>query len=210
MDNLDTLAPLNLLKAIRNKFFIFVSHLRLSKYPPFVYYKPRGYKVTGADSRKISQELREGDIILRGYTDYVDGLFIRLLSGKPWTHIGYVTSKDRVIHAVAKGVSFEDIYQFCRTDKILVLRPEGLSPQEIEEISARAESMIGTPYDMDFDFDDTTAVVCSEFIFVINGPEVNRKLGVVKRRTGPPLMERDAVSPGDFPSFPGYKSVYEI
>ncbi len=38
---------------------------------------PRGYRISGRDSRKILDLLQPGDILLRGYEGYVDGEFIR-------------------------------------------------------------------------------------------------------------------------------------
>jgi hypothetical protein len=38
---------------------------------------PRGYRISGAQTRAVLDLLREGDILLRGYEGYVDGEFIR-------------------------------------------------------------------------------------------------------------------------------------
>jgi hypothetical protein len=38
---------------------------------------PRGYRISGRDSRQILNLLQPGDILLRGYEGYVDGEFIR-------------------------------------------------------------------------------------------------------------------------------------
>lgn len=43
----------------------------------FLVENPRGYRIGGPDTRAILDRLLPGDILLRGYEGYVDGLFIR-------------------------------------------------------------------------------------------------------------------------------------
>jgi hypothetical protein len=65
-----------------------------------------------------------------------------------------------VIHAIAEGVLCCDLLDYCRTDRVIALRPV-LGKRIIK----RAVSRIGTPYDFSFNFRNFDALCCSEFVY---------------------------------------------
>lgn len=130
--------------------------LKYFKAPFFLVYDPSSYRVRGEDVREVIDIIRSGDVVLRGYDHYLDGLFI---PGE-FSHVGFfygtTTEADRksagtmiddnpeklervqrdefkigeqmVIHAMADGVFMEDVINFCRCDKMVILRlPETLN-----------------------------------------------------------------------------------
>ena len=142
------------------KFLTWFGDLKYFKAPCFVVYDPSSYRVKGEDVREVIDIIEPGDVVLRSYDNYVDGLFIPGEFSHVGFFYGHATEEDRksagtmidnnpeklarvqrddfktgeqmVIHAMADGVFMEDVINFCRCDKMVILRlPETLknSPQ---------------------------------------------------------------------------------
>lgn len=132
--------PLNIVLAI-------FSHLKVFKWPLFLLWDPGSYKVKGDDMREVINLVRPGDLLLRGYRNYLDGYLIPgyfthigLFAGKIGPeHKGLVpedaqhlfrTGEQMVIHSTTRGVVLEDILNFCRCDYMAILRmPAQLTPK---------------------------------------------------------------------------------
>jgi hypothetical protein len=132
--------------------------IKYFKYPFFLVYDPGSYQVKGEDMRELIELLQPGDILLRAYTMYLDGLFIPGRFSHAAFYYGELTEEHRqrigerigveaerrraretlfkpgkqmVIHAMAQGVFIEDILTFSRCDKLIVLRlPEIVKKKE--------------------------------------------------------------------------------
>ncbi|HKI61673.1 MAG TPA: hypothetical protein VKA31_05205 [Mariprofundaceae bacterium] len=129
--------------------------LKFFKFPPILVYDPGSYKVKGEDTREVIDIIQKGDIVLRAYDHYIDGLFIPGLFSHVGFFYGNATARDRksagtmiddnpeklarvqkeefktgkqmMIHAMADGVFMEDVINFCRCDRMVILRlPEML------------------------------------------------------------------------------------
>jgi len=127
-------------KSILGKILTVFGDIKVYKWPMFVVYAPRGYAVRGADYREAMSAARPGDLLLRGYVDYLDGYFIPGFFSHAGTYVGELTAKDladaegidaealfepgpqMVVHAKAEGVLCEDLLDFCRTDRMAILR----------------------------------------------------------------------------------------
>ena len=127
-------------------FLTVFGDLKVFKFPFFFLYDPGSYLVKGEDMREVIRTVEPGDILLRGYGNYLDGYFIPgyfshvgLYLGKvdkdqldsiwsdeyaPLDHVkGLVKNGEQmVIHAMAEGVFMEDILNFCRCDYMAILR----------------------------------------------------------------------------------------
>lgn len=150
-----------------SKFLAIVGEIRIFKWPCWVVYTPGEYKVTGAHFYKIRELIRPGDILLRGFDSYLDGLFI---PGR-YSHAAiYVdTDNDTIIHAMTPAVQFTSLAEFIRCDRIAVIRPT-VSQKHINIAIQNAMNVIGVPYDYDFKLDEGTNVgrrefFCSELIY---------------------------------------------
>ena len=93
------------------KFLTQFGNIRISKYPPFMYYDTVDYKVKGDRILEIMEILKPGDIILRGYDSYLDGKFID--DPLKYSHGAIYIGNNTIIHAVAEGVSEIDVIDFC-------------------------------------------------------------------------------------------------
>ena len=64
-----------------DRLIAWVGRLKFFHSPLVFVLDPGGYRVTGEDLRSLLQTVQTGDILLRGYDGYVDGLFIGLTGG---------------------------------------------------------------------------------------------------------------------------------
>lgn len=89
-------------------FMAWIGTLKAFRLPPCVIENPGAYLLKGKDTRAILRILEPGDILLRGYNGYIDGFFIRRLSGTGdkvghFTHaalyVGRIGEKDRTLAA---------------------------------------------------------------------------------------------------------------
>lgn len=128
--------------------------IKVFRYPLFIVYDPGSYQVKGDDVREVLDVLQPGDVLLRSYSNYLDGRFIPGVFSHAAVYAGELTEMDRalagnrigdpeererarrevfrtgkqmVIHAMAEGVFIEDILTFSRCDQMAVLRlPESI------------------------------------------------------------------------------------
>lgn len=129
--------------SFKAKLLTIFGDIKLQWWPPFIYYEPGDYyKVTGKDTATILKGLREGDILARGYDNYLDGKFI---PGK-YSHTGVYIGNGEVVHAVSSGVEVTSVIDFCRCDRLAVIRPQ----KHWEAAVSRLKGWVGKPYDFDF------------------------------------------------------------
>jgi hypothetical protein len=129
---------------LRDRLLTILGDVKVFRWPMFLVYDPGSYRVRGRDMRELIELVRPGDVLVRGYTMYLDGKFIPGYFSHAGLYLGPVTEADRalaperhrgrvepgaqmVIHAVAEGVGMLDVLDFARCDRLLVLRfPEVL------------------------------------------------------------------------------------
>lgn len=127
-------------KSLLGKVLTVFGDIKVFKAPMFLIYAPRGYQVRGADCRDAMRVAQPGDLLVRGYIDYLDGYFIPGFFSHAGTYVGELTKNDlveaegidaeslfeagpqMVVHAKAEGVLCEDLLDFCRTDRMAILR----------------------------------------------------------------------------------------
>jgi hypothetical protein len=125
--------------SLRDRLLTIFGDIKVFKHPLFLVYDPGGYRVRGRDLRCLVDLLQPGDVLVRGFSAYLDGKLIpghfshaALYLGKtvpadlelvpPAARGRFVAGEQVVIHAVAEGVLMEDILDFGRCDRIAVLR----------------------------------------------------------------------------------------
>ncbi|HET9555311.1 MAG TPA: hypothetical protein VFP50_20265 [Anaeromyxobacteraceae bacterium] len=124
---------------LRDRLLTILGDIKVFRFPLFVIYDPGSYLVRGGDMRELIELVRPGDVLVRGYTMYLDGKLIPGYFSHAGLYVGPVTEADRalaperhrgrvapgaqlVIHAVAEGVGMVDVLDFARCDRLLVLR----------------------------------------------------------------------------------------
>lgn len=137
---------MSILRRTTNGFIKIFGDIKVFKWPLFIVYDPASYKVKGKDTRQVLDLVQPGDILLRGYDNYLDGFFIPGYFSHVGLYVGevkpehgagitvpggkrlFATGPQMVVHAMAEGVFVQDILDFCRTDRMLILRfPQNLS-----------------------------------------------------------------------------------
>jgi Permuted papain-like amidase enzyme, YaeF/YiiX, C92 family len=131
---------------VMNHFLKVFGDIKIFKWPMLIVYDPSGYQVKGDEVREVINIVKPGDILLRGYNKYLDGLFIPGYFSHAGLYLGEVrpehselVNQDKreeyfrageqiVAHAMAEGVFMEDLINFCRCDRMIILRfPEQIS-----------------------------------------------------------------------------------
>ncbi|HEY4784512.1 MAG TPA: hypothetical protein VIH57_00620, partial [Bacteroidales bacterium] len=116
---------MKLFEKIYNGFLNFFGDIKVFKFPMFIVYDPGSYRVKGEDVRQVINLIKPGDILVRGYINYLDGYFIPGFFSHAGLYLGEVKESDRayvkpgedsefhtgeqmVIHSMAEGVFMED------------------------------------------------------------------------------------------------------
>ncbi|HYY58660.1 MAG TPA: hypothetical protein VE842_15105, partial [Pyrinomonadaceae bacterium] len=155
-------------KGILESFLTVFGDLKVFRWPLFFLYDPGSYLVKGKDMREVINIVRPGDILVRGYVNYLDGYFIPGYFSHAGLYLGHVDAEylksiwsdderyapldevlekchageQMVIHSMAEGVFMEDLLNFCRCDHMMILRfPDNLTrgPGNGEKLFSKAE-----------------------------------------------------------------------
>ncbi|MFA6053446.1 MAG: YiiX/YebB-like N1pC/P60 family cysteine hydrolase [Methylobacter sp.] len=133
--------------ALKRTVLTIFGDIKIFKWPFFVIYQPASFRVKGRHTRKIMACILPGDVVMRAYVDYLDGYFIpKGESG--CSHSGLYVGDNQVVHSIAEGSTLIDIIDFCRADKIIVLRPSDHQAWAIDHAKKCADENI--PYDFNF------------------------------------------------------------
>jgi hypothetical protein len=157
---------------LRDRLLTIFGDIKVYRHPLFLVYDPGGYQLRGGDLRALLDLLQPGDILVRGFTAYLDGKLIPGYFSHAAIYLGHVGHGDRelvpegargrfrtgeqmVIHAIAEGVLMEDILDFGRCDRLAVLRfprrmaptpgapPDPSAPLDPDEVALRARLLDG-------------------------------------------------------------------
>lgn len=190
-----------LLYWIKSKFLTFFGDIKYFKYPFFFVYDPDEYLIDGEKIRNIVKKIRPGDLILRRYRHYLDGVFI---PGK-YSHTGVYVGDGKIIHSVAGGTCYIDIYDFLKCDGIIILRPIKGQKKAIE----RAKECVanGIPYDFNF-AEGVDALYCHE-LGALCYQELNIEKKVPKLFKGIIKSKTTRWLDDSFLSSPDFKTILE-
>lgn len=133
--------------------------IKIFKWPMFVVYDASSFRIKGDDTRKIIEILKPGDVVMRAYRSYLDGYFIPTGESR-CSHSGLYVGNGQIIHSIAEGCQKDDIIDYCRADRIMILRPRRWQRRAI--IHAERCASENTPYDFDFE-PDAGKYYCHEF-----------------------------------------------
>lgn len=140
---------------LQAKFLTWFGNIKVFKWPLFVIYDPTSFKVTGEQILEILQLLEPGDIVLRKFDSYADSKFIP----GDYSHGAIYIGNNKIIHAVAEGVSEIDAISFCMCDRICVLRPRS----GVRNAIAKAKKFVKDKIPYDFAYKrNSSALYCFE------------------------------------------------
>lgn len=181
---------MSIISSLRNGFLKFFGDIKVFKFPFFMLYDPGSYKVKGYEIREVIESVKAGDILIRGYSNYLDGYFIPGFFSHAGLYLGHTEisnimvsdiiegkfyeGKQVVIHSMAEGVFMEDIINFCKCDYLLILRrspkiePDINFEDDFKQVYEKAIKNLGKNYDFKFDFNDVGNLSCTEFVYVCN------------------------------------------
>ena len=116
--------------------------------PLWFVYHPKSFRIKGTETRHISSIVEPGDVVMRAYINYLDGFFIPKGTSK-CSHSALYVGDGKLVHSIAEGAQEIDVIDFCRTDRIVVLRPNQGKTWAVQHAKKCADKAI--PYDFDFD-----------------------------------------------------------
>lgn len=211
---------MKILEKMYNGFLNFFGDLKVYKFPMFIVYDPGSYLIKGEDCREVMKVVQPGDILIRGYVNYLDGYFIPGFFSHAGLYVGEVKEQDienvpstgrsrfrsgeqMVVHSMAEGVFMEDVLNFCRCDYMVVLRRDPLQETEADKkiefprVFKNALSHLGCDYDFKFDFSDFNKLSCTEFVYVCY-QDLLDIYGVKIREEQLLFMKKQIIAPDDF------------
>lgn len=140
-------------------FLTILGDIKIFRGALFIVYHPAGYKIKGWHTRKIMNAVMPGDVVMRSYVNYLDGYLIPVGESK-CSHSGLYIGDGKIVHSIAEGSTLDDIIDFCRADRIIVLRPSSGQEWALEH----AKKCINDNIEYDFEFKpDSGKYYCHEF-----------------------------------------------
>lgn len=136
----------------------------LTKYPPWVVYRPDIHRVRGEDVRRILDIIEPADFLLRRFDNYLNTIFTPGF----WGHAGFYAVDDMVGHSTGEGFHEEDVLNFLRADAIAILRKKDITLDERLRMIAREKLLAQMKTGYDFDFSSTNdSYYCTEAVDII-------------------------------------------
>jgi len=182
---------MNLLTKIYNGTLKIFGDMKIYKFPFFVLYDPGSYLIKGDETREVMNTLQPGDILVRGYKNYLDSYFIPGFFTHTGLYVGNVPNPDNVMLLSAAKDEF-----YAEGEQIVIhAMAEGVD--NVNEVYNRALMSLGTPYDFRFDFSRYNNLSCTEFVYVCL-EDVLTKADVRLRDRRAPFRKRPTLIPDDF------------
>jgi hypothetical protein len=138
----------------------------------------------------LGEEAAWTSLALEGGTKLGDDPLVRAVLPKFRAAVDEHGNPARAIEAVSEGVLFSSLEHAMSKDYVAALRPE-LPEGRVAAAIRRGVTLLGRPYDFDFDFATDDRIVCTELVYHAYNSEVNFRVQV------------DAPPPGPKPRVPG-------
>jgi cell wall-associated NlpC family hydrolase len=123
---------------------------------------PRKNALKPSDLKKAQKILKRGDLVLVGGLRRISKLAINPRGFI--THSLIYLGRRSFIHSIADGVEIDGTHDiFCEYDTMIILRPKTHSKTKITKLEKVAKSLIGTPYDFEFN-KDKSKLYCTQFV----------------------------------------------
>lgn len=206
---------MKLSEKIYNGFLKIFGDIKVFRFPMFIIYDPGSYKIKGEDIRQVINLIKPGDILIRGYINYLDGYFIPGFFSHAGLYLGEVVDNDSstlkpeqkkyfrtgeqmVIHSMAEGVFMEDIINFCRCDYMVILRRNSEVENSITTFNnSCALCYLGKNYDFKFDFSNNSKLSCTELVYECF-KDIMHKYGISVTTKKVMFMKKQMIIPDDF------------
>lgn len=157
---------MSMIDKLKIAFLSRFGRMKVYSTPMFFVYNPHNYSIKGKHYYEARNVIKPGDVLIRGYTEYLDGYFIPGKYSHAAIYIG--GDNEKIIHAMTPDVQYTDLCTFMRCDRIAIIRP-GISEEDTKIAIDRAISKLGVPYDYDFVFEDEDSTerqfCCSELVY---------------------------------------------
>jgi len=182
---------MNIFNTIYKKVAGMFGDVKYFKYPLFLLYDPTDYYFSNEDYVNLTDQLKFGDIILRTYDHYLDGLIIPGF----YSHAAIYVGDNKIIHAVGDGVSYTDTFEFCKCDGVAIVRPK--TTEENKKLACEyAVAQLGKEYDFWFNFENENVYCCTELVYWSYKEVLSVTPILTKKFFG--LVKQEIISPDAF------------
>jgi hypothetical protein len=134
---------------VKSGLFFWLGDIRRVGSFPWVTWALNHHEMELRDVREASAVCRPGDIGLHKDNGFLSNLAIP----GAFKHAWICVDDHMCVEAVSEGVLKRDDMTPLVSDFAVILRPKGVTEKEIQEAVVRANSIVGHPYDANFDFD---------------------------------------------------------
>jgi hypothetical protein len=134
---------------LKAKLFFFLGDIRRIEAFPWVTWATSSHKVCLADATRACSLSQGGFVGLHRDSGYLSNLGIPGAFKHAWIHVG----DNSIVEAISEGVvKRHELYPLL-TDYAVILRPVGVTGDQVAEAVRRANSIVGCEYDANFNFD---------------------------------------------------------
>jgi hypothetical protein len=163
--------------------------IKYFSYPLFLIYDPIDYLVTGEDYDQFTKLLQTGDIVLRTYDHYLDGIIIPGF----YSHAALYIGDGILVHSCSHtGVSKINLFEFAKCDGLAIVRPK-VGYAAINKAIKYALNQLGKDYDYWFNYDNEETYCCTELIYWAYENILSTKPIMLKKFFG--LAKREVIAP---------------
>jgi len=142
--------------------------------------------LTSLEAQDCKDSYREGDLIVRDGNGFWSSMFRNTSPReKRFSHVGIIIFEDGdpfVVHAIASeetcvgAVRKEPLESFTHGLRDWAVFRLNIDQDDARKIGIQARQLIGTPFDMDFDLEDSSAVYCTELAYLSINRGLEREL----------------------------------
>lgn len=135
---------------LKSKAFFFIGDFRMVRSIPFFNTEIKEeFEVDFSDIRKGDALSKPGDVGLHR----IKGAWSNLGIPGAFKHAWIVVDDHECVEACSEGVLRRDALYPLATDYAVILRPKGVSGQDVQMAVKRANAIVGCEYDANFNFD---------------------------------------------------------
>lgn len=134
---------------LKAKIVFWLGDIRRLHSFPWVTWDVHSHKVNLTDARRGASLCEPGDIGLHRDEGYLSNLGIPGAFKHAWICVG----NGEIVEAISEGVVQRDELYPLVTDYAVILRPRGLTAEQVGEAVERAKGIVGSQYDANFRFD---------------------------------------------------------
>ena len=120
---------------------------------PWLTWAVDGFSTSFDEISDVLPTLQYGDVGLHRFSGYLSNVAIPGFMIHAWVHTDEGPQGGKIVEAVREGVLYRSALYPMYADYTIILRPRNVTDEERKGACLKAKAIVGTRYDVDFDFD---------------------------------------------------------